>query len=820
MAIRVSPAIEYAFDTRITPITCSGSLYTSQRYESPAITVYYPESTNRTFLSSHLEFTTRDNVTTAASVVGIRMGLKVGSGFGVDVRKSVVSGYGGAFSIQSMAGDGYVEFVAAQTVVDGDVAVGLSTTNADHLLNTINYGIAMYLNDQVSVIENSNIASYTTTYKVGDVFRIQRTGTTIRYYKNGDLMYTSGVSSSGSLFVDTTVYDYTRAANIRFYPAGVETTLTWTGLVNVTTSAASGWMDQDAIFTSANTGDHTADKWIVDVTRIMNTTYSGTSCPAQAAFTMSMSPDGSVTNITCKLVSTYSYEDSAQNIFLKTIRIPIQSHHTTLTTSHVEVGTTGGAAGTDVPSGQIPALNFFLPEAGKTIRQAFLDLYANEATALNTTDFTPYIKIDSSSEVARATLEQALGTNNTWRDIYIYDTGTYSLNTTHTLSARADLTARLSQFGASLNVTYEYNKNLTVASGLVMCEALVPLTVGDTDRRLANEANILAGQTADAEWITAYFDISESNPTIAQSAAFLWIDVSSNGASPRVWVGTQAERTLSGFTSGQGQTPTFIRGDISTGHWTVSQGTNVLPVKSWANLPRCAISGYAIVNYVSSVPTSGPHTVTMPRSKIVASTSDSSTTRTITNEPIACTVSGTTYKVVSVLGEIHMRATNFILSTFMGRLSAGEFMGAGWMPACASYDINSGGSERIMRIGYVPMTRSFNSCNHETGKMSILRGREWWLSSSGQMEAAIAAWTTYNTVECLISGSVSGYTGTGGSISIDVFDPGKKYHTTATTVSGGIYTTTVHDNRSGWWSAARQDSSHVGRSDDGTPTQG
>jgi hypothetical protein len=45
-----------------------------------------------------------------------------------------------------------------------------------------------------------------TTYVSGDVFRVERTGTTISYKKNGAVFYTSTVASSGSMLVDTTLY--------------------------------------------------------------------------------------------------------------------------------------------------------------------------------------------------------------------------------------------------------------------------------------------------------------------------------------------------------------------------------------------------------------------------------------------------------------------------------------------------------------------------------------------------------------------------------------------------------------------------------------
>lgn len=43
-------------------------------------------------------------------------------------------------------------------------------------------------------------------YESADIFTIRRNGTTIRYYKNSELLYTSAVSSTGGVFVDTSLY--------------------------------------------------------------------------------------------------------------------------------------------------------------------------------------------------------------------------------------------------------------------------------------------------------------------------------------------------------------------------------------------------------------------------------------------------------------------------------------------------------------------------------------------------------------------------------------------------------------------------------------
>jgi hypothetical protein len=208
----------------------------------------------------------------------------------------------------------------------------------------------------------------------------------------------------------------------------------------------------------------------------------------------------------------------------------------------------------------------------------------------------------------------------------------------------------------------------------------------------------------------------------------------------------------------------------------------------------------------------------MPRAYLIAPTDGTGAlNRAIVDRPALFPISGT-YKIIGLLGAISLRENSYVLGNLIARALPGEFMGGGWQPVTASLDITSGQTDMITRVGHMPMSRSFNSCNHETGKLDIEASRSWRVSgNNGSAESGVTTWATYNTIECTISGTVHGYTATGSGIEVDVFDPDNNYHTTVTTVSGGHYVAVVHDDRSGYWTAARQDSTHVGRSDDGVP---
>lgn len=140
----------------------------------------------------------------------------------------------GAFSTQALAGDGYVECVP--NIASLSRGFGFSTSDTNQNFNTIGFLFLLDGGTTLAVYE-SGVSKYTGTYAVNDVLRVRRTGTTVTYEKNGVVLYTSLASSSGSIYVDTTLR-HTAAvlSSMKLYDNGVRTPITWTNIVNVTVS--------------------------------------------------------------------------------------------------------------------------------------------------------------------------------------------------------------------------------------------------------------------------------------------------------------------------------------------------------------------------------------------------------------------------------------------------------------------------------------------------------------------------------------------------------------------------------------------------------
>lgn len=110
---------------------------------------------------------------------------------------------GGARSLDIITGDGYVQFTIAAVL--GGIVAGLNDNDETTLFTELEHAL-YFTAGTVRVIEGGVIKSSVGSYAVNDVFKIDRTSGTVTYYKNGSLIYTSLVSSSGTVFLDTSLY--------------------------------------------------------------------------------------------------------------------------------------------------------------------------------------------------------------------------------------------------------------------------------------------------------------------------------------------------------------------------------------------------------------------------------------------------------------------------------------------------------------------------------------------------------------------------------------------------------------------------------------
>lgn len=128
---------------------------------------------------------------------------------GNTITKTAASGWGnagGASVNQLPAGiDGWTEMTVPVSQTTGSIIFGLSDTNPNADYASIDYAIYPSLVSQgVYVFENGTTKT-NVPYAAGDVFRVERIGTSVYYKKNGTTFYTSTIPSTSALIVDAAI---------------------------------------------------------------------------------------------------------------------------------------------------------------------------------------------------------------------------------------------------------------------------------------------------------------------------------------------------------------------------------------------------------------------------------------------------------------------------------------------------------------------------------------------------------------------------------------------------------------------------------------
>ncbi len=116
----------------------------------------------------------------------------------------------GATSVQTLSGDGYVEFSTSEA--NTLKMAGLNANPSSNNYVEIDYAIALSATTNVRIYENgvaiNNPATNTVffgTYAAGDIFRVAIENGAVKYYQNGTLLYTSSALPNYPLVLDVSL---------------------------------------------------------------------------------------------------------------------------------------------------------------------------------------------------------------------------------------------------------------------------------------------------------------------------------------------------------------------------------------------------------------------------------------------------------------------------------------------------------------------------------------------------------------------------------------------------------------------------------------
>lgn len=559
----------------------------------------------------------------------------------------------------------------------------------------------------------------------------------------------------------------------------------------------------------ANSGESQAFFFQRDVTSWFTTNWTGTSMALGVRFRGTALITA---NHFFKLLITYEYDDTSATQ-IKTVRIPIESTRQYATTSWQ---TLGGATA-------IPAFTGgYLPENGVTVREAFLDLWGNESPATAATDVTLSIRVNGGTQRDIYSAEQ-IYTGNGLHFRTGYDiTAETTYGSARSLEILATgVTNRFARTGGMLVITYEFTLSGTTS-------VFNSLMLGGTD----TVGQIPGTTSGDADsWGRTHIIEEPTTITLKESAVCLFAQSAAPaGGTLNVAVGDQ------GYTAyTMSQTNSFELGPHSLVHRidaggqngvayeTFGRGKNEYELRIYASAANVwwNLCGFLILNYTSGVAADGPGAHAQSRyNLLVGNTATTNVGRTAAAAGVLLGTDETDHWMMGVLTELNFDHNGVIVENayaFQAERASGEGEGEGWEPIFVGMTLSD--SERNCTIrAYSAARSSFRRwpLDTDTARLNLATSRTWRLDAPNSVYSSWGIWATFHCITYAISGTVSGYTGDGSGITVEAHrsDTDELIGTT-TTAAGGTYTLTWYDNTIDCYAHARQDATHVGRSDNG-----
>lgn len=569
----------------------------------------------------------------------------------------------------------------------------------------------------------------------------------------------------------------------------------------------------------ANTGENQGFIFRADMTAEFVARFSGTSDTARYGIYIDYaSVSGQFTNVSAKLVITYEYDDSGLTTTVKTVRIPIESFNGRLSNTAQEVRQ--GSI-----TNQIPALDTFLPEASKTYRQIFCELFTESAQSTTSTDTALYLKIDSGSETTFGVLEAGLVTSLSYR--VLYDISSIDTSSAHALNARHNVASNsfFANLGGWITVTYEYVISSTTS---VINSLIIPIKFNGA----------MVGNGAARERVSIEHLIAEASPSLVQSGFVLLCKhiyfTNTTSTAMDIKVGSQTATTYS--TTGYGSTGAGmfqIVQRVDSGGYrgvgiAIARGTNTFTVElnGASNERFFHASMYLILNYTSTIDTAGEgvhaHTVhfyNYNKSDAIINTNVATngiTPKILESDYIILGVMMDVVLFNFVVGSVSVLGTHFNLDL---AYVSGEFLDYGLnnaLSVCGIHPVES--MEFWFKANVSKLFKRWPN-DPESRRMDIETNRSNVAVSGNAFCYDMSMWITYQSKTYTLSGNVTDYAGTGSGLTIDVYrDDTDEKIGSATSGTAGAYSFTWYNPSIYLKAETREDDTHVGRSNRGYAT--
>jgi hypothetical protein len=543
----------------------------------------------------------------------------------------------------------------------------------------------------------------------------------------------------------------------------------------------------------------------INFTSHFTTNWTGTSmtCDLQVYFDQTTGTTLGMRNVTALLYVTYTYNDDTgvNATQLKTVRIPLESLVGTLPTTATNFGTS-----------QIPALDTFLPEASKTIRDYFFVIEGNEATNNTTTDFTISVNIDGGATTTFQIQESALASDRFCR--WIYKPSVPSTASTHNIQVWSSVTNKANHCVIDLVVTYEFNASTTTR---LLNSIRVPIEIASP---------LGATAVADISRFNRLISVQEPGTINLRQSAFRinWNSAGGLGT-PRFRAGAQAYRAytdIANVTCGMFCLQQRIdSGSAQGAGFTAARGFNEITIDGYgssATVEATNLNGYITLNYESDVGAGGvgqnSHTV----QKLVNQW-DALLVDRVTIANWSFPIPEANYWLVSAgFCMTYWSAASNALS-LDAEVNAGEGKGDGYTDIyvdVVQQDAELGCSFVWMR-GRDVFRRFPNDA--DTSRLDIEGTRDLRAFFANAVRFGLVSAVTYHSFTGTVSGTITGNdAGLTTTLRLVRTDLNEVMQTQTLAAGTTSYTFTTNDNTQTYYVDAYQDATHVGRSAQGTPT--
>ena len=599
--------------------------------------------------------------------------------------------------------------------------------------------------------------------------------------------------------------------------------LVWTHFEDIV-AATGGTITEHACSVSVNAATATTTSETDDITHTGEnisgvigpwdfTSHFTTNYPAADASTVAISvrwdqSTGTTLNMrncSALLCITYEYDDTAATQY-QTAIIPLESTTGVLATTETEIGTN-----------QIPQLTgtggYLENVAGVIVRQQFFVIESNDESNAGFNDYTLNVRIDTGTTHAYGLTEKSLGSDCFKRRIHIEAPATTAV---HAFKMWTTGAATCGPHAVCMYVSYQFTVSGTTS---FLNSVQIPFHF--------NASPLPGASSAEADRVSLDLYVEEPTTITLRQSAYKINFFGGQGAIVSVLTraGSQVVRTYTGNASVTCGIECLQQrvdsGGAQGAGMTLARGKNTITIdihRTDTGDLGWFTSGMLYLNYTSGVSSQGIGAHKCTRLHLLGVWDALSTTNR-TFSAVAPVIPETNFWVDAIGVHLSLwQAMSQDMISLHAEVNSGEAEGDGWRLFCASgilKDLEISSSDF-----YADASAHFTryTADPNTSRLPIEATRRYWLKSVAvSVLSGGVFYLTYHAIAFTVGGAITG--SAGGTVNIDAHrsDTDEKIGSTSR-VGNGAYTIPWYDNTIACYTQAREDGTHIGRSNDLTPT--